>query len=80
MIFASLKQTLFLDIETSSTGKIFGLGAIFGDRTPLRANNAQAVANALQSCDSQLAVDLESHFEKQRLVGNLTHVLNGGHR
>jgi len=44
---ASLSPTLFLDLETSDEGRIYGLGAVFGDRKPLRANNARAVQDAL---------------------------------
>jgi hypothetical protein len=46
-IFSFLNSVLFLDIETNAAGVIHGLGAVFGNRKPLRANNAKAVKDAL---------------------------------
>ncbi len=43
----AIERILFLDIETSDEGTIYGLGAVFGDRKPLRASNAKAVQEAL---------------------------------
>lgn len=46
-ITSFLNSVLFLDIETNGAGVIHGLGAVFGNRKPLRAGNAQAVQDAL---------------------------------
>lgn len=46
-MFTSNSPTLFLDVETSDDGRIYGLGAVYGDRKPLGANNARAVQEAL---------------------------------
>lgn len=46
-ISSFLDSVLFLDVETNAAGVIHGIGAVYGNRNPLRANNIQAVKDAL---------------------------------
>ena len=44
-----IENTLFLDLEVTIEGRIHGLGALYGERKPLRSRNAQSVRETLPS-------------------------------